>query len=651
MRWLLSIVLFTISLAPVSALDAESKTAYELKVVVRFADHPHFTPHYRSEFRKELQGALQAALGPLGNVQVIDLKNVDPTKWEPVWKLAAEKGLTALEQYVEVTGVKTHFLNVDYRDGQYELQARQHDGSTGFSTPRVRQNQTRDRGFVSRLGSLMIAQDFGIVGTIEPPRQGELLARVQLRGGAINTDLGNWVKKGDIFAVIQISQYTSRTPTKKDAKTPSKEVVKTVGVRMEGLILQAANDARQGEVACTMFTRYEDPLPIRGRILGYRCIKLGVTDAPLRLQLVDEKGNPHKLGSLQVRVHPERFPDLATEGEDAPLINGVFQSKRTFSGMALVRVSIGERPLARIPIEITGDQVIVRQLRIEAGAETRSRLEVARRDAMSRIIDARQVQVQLIRDLTILENERKRDEALRRGEMTYKLIEADIASSTEELARLKERAERDLPNGKDFVRDCEQQIVVLKDKQVELLDHLGKLRTAVEEENSPEVKGKRNSIQDTVRQAELAAQQADYDTALKKYQEAADMLEDPDAKAKVQATHDGLKKAWEIRDEAHMEARRFIYEVWAKIDSTQAIKDNLAKARESYEKCKSVGDRLTLNKMLLSAADVLKPLVTQIEQLGEASDPDAIQNLMMLKSLGDDLEKLLADLTATIKGQ
>ena len=644
----LNLLISLISSSP-AALEPESKTPYQLKVVVRFGDHPHFTPHFRSEFKKDLYGSLQAALGTMGNVEVVDLKSVEPEKWEPLWRLVEEKGLSALDTFNDVSNSKTHFLQIDYVDGQYEVRSRQHDGSTGYCTPQTRKTRTRDRGFVTRLGTLAIGQDFGIVASVEPPKGGNT-SPLQLKGGGLNVSFDKWVKKGDVFAVIQLRQFQPPLPKAKGKEPVRALPLKIVGARMEGVLVQATDDPKGGICACTMFHRYDDPLPIRGQILGYRCIKLGTSESTLKLQLVDEKGVPHKPGVLQVRVHAERFPEQPNDGEEAPLTNGVFQSKRTFPNVALVRITLGDRSLARIPIEITGDQVIVRQVRIEAGAETRTRLEFARRDAMSRITDARLIQVRLIQDMSALEKENKKEDALKRGDKTYKAVQTDTAEIEEELSRLGKRVERDLPGTTDFLKDCEQQLVVLKDKQSELLDHIDKLKEAIRLENDPTVIAKRKQIQEAVRQAEFAAQQANYDEALKKYEEAASLLEDPEAKAKVQATHDALKKAWEIRDDDHKAARTFIYETWPKLDSSQAIKEALPEARKSFEKCKSVADKLTLNKMLLTAPEVSKPLVTQIEELLNSSSPEDVATLMGLKMISDELEKLIRELTMTIKG-
>ena len=73
---------------------------------------------------------------------------------------------------------------------------------------------------------------------------------------------------------------------------------------------------------------------------------------------------------------------------------------------------------------------------------------------------------------------------------------------------------------KDFAKDCEQQVEILKTKQGELAEHIAKLKDAIKQENDPAVLGKRKQIQDAIRQAEFAAQQANYEEALKKYKEA-----------------------------------------------------------------------------------------------------------------------------------
>src|SRR5579862_965751 len=77
MRFPLIGVLLLYVVAPASAaLDPETKVPYQLRVVLRVADHPNFTDYYRRDLQRELHGQLQAALGALGAVEVIDMLNI-----------------------------------------------------------------------------------------------------------------------------------------------------------------------------------------------------------------------------------------------------------------------------------------------------------------------------------------------------------------------------------------------------------------------------------------------------------------------------------------------------------------------------------------------------------------------------------------------
>src|SRR4051794_10084090 len=59
---------------PASAqIDAEAKTPYVWRVVLKTEAHPLLSSAFREQVRRDLMAALQPALGPLGTVEVIDL--------------------------------------------------------------------------------------------------------------------------------------------------------------------------------------------------------------------------------------------------------------------------------------------------------------------------------------------------------------------------------------------------------------------------------------------------------------------------------------------------------------------------------------------------------------------------------------------------
>jgi tetratricopeptide (TPR) repeat protein len=641
-------LLLALAAPAAAALDAEASLPYRLRVVVHCRDHPDFTQHFRAEVKRDLHSSLQSALEGLGTVEVIDVRDVAPQQWEPLWKTLDEKGLAALDAVSEVNGVKTHYVRIEQADGRCEVQARQHDGVAGFTSPVIRTARTDDRNFVARLAGQLVKQDFGAIGTFAPPPPGQDLVRVRLKAGALGGQIERWVRKGDVFAVIQVRQERGRPARAMPDGKPAPG--QQVGKRIDGLLLQATEGPKNGAIMCRIFQRYGgEVLPVRGAVLGYRCVKLGTIDAPLRLQLVDASGSPYRGGALQVRVHPERFPERADEGEEAPFRNGVFQSRKSFSGLVCARVSIADRTIARIPIEILGDEVTIRQVKVEPGAEARGRLDQARRDVIGRITEARLTQARCFRDLLGLEKEGKNKDALARAETVRKATDVEEAELRQDIERLGDRARRELPDGQSYTADCEQQMQVLRDRQKELAKHIDDLNDAIRIENDPAIQARRKQVQEQIRQAELNAQQADYDQALAAYEKALTALDDSEAKAAVQKRYDVLKKAWAIRDNEHATARQFIYEKWPGLKDPKEIRDNLPAARKAFEKCRAVGDRLTLNKLQLTAPELVNHLLEEAKAIQDSTEEEDQRRQAALKKVSEDLEQFLREVTEYLK--
>src|SRR5262249_48272038 len=144
-----------VSSAP--AVDAEAGKPYDFRVILRVVPHRLLTPAFCRQLRADLQDSLQAAFGPLAQVRVFDPDGQPHEAWS---------ALAALDTHTDLTPAKRHFVEVSYLAGQYVVQARQHDGSTGLAGPIVRQDRTSDRAFVTRLIVRFIDQDFGAVGTV-----------------------------------------------------------------------------------------------------------------------------------------------------------------------------------------------------------------------------------------------------------------------------------------------------------------------------------------------------------------------------------------------------------------------------------------------------------------------------------------------------
>ena len=627
-----------------AGLDPEVNSPYQLRVVMRIGDHPHFTAHFRREIKIELQRQLQAALGTLGSAEVVDQLALPKEEWPPLWKLVEEKGLEALDNVNDVGGGKTHFLRIEFSEGGYELQARQHDGTSGFATPIIRKSRTHDRNYVAREAALMVGLDFGLVATLNPAGAGDkffITAKASAKG-----PIDHWVKKGEVFAVVAIRTERRRVTPAPNSKSPSKTIAVQTGNRLDGVLLQVTDEPRDGVIPCRVFNRYEPAFP--AGVASFRCVKLGTITGVLRLRLVDPAGAPQKAAALQVYARSGSFPDGDREADQAANRDGVFVSKMPIANIAFVRVLLGKVQVARIPIEMLDNRVEVRSIRLEPAAEARDRLDAERRGLLTRLTDDRLIQVRCFQEITALEQAGKKADALERGETTFRLLESSTKDVGEEVENLKARAAKVLPKAELYANDCAQQVQILQARQKELTQHLESLRQSIAEDNDPKVQAKKRNLQNIVRDAELLAEQAEYDKALAKYEEAiAAAADEPAAKQRIDVPYQALKKAWRMKgaNAAHTKARSFIFETWPKLGALADIRDQLPAARQAFEACKAAHDRLAVNKMHLAAIGVATRFGDELKKLTDsAMDEEELKTLATYQKVNDDLRKLLGDI-------
>jgi tetratricopeptide (TPR) repeat protein len=300
-----------------------------------------------------------------------------------------------------------------------------------------------------------------------------------------------------------------------------------------------------------------------------------------------------------------------------------------------------------MPIEIMDDNVSIRAIRLEPGAEIRDRLEFERRGVMNRITDGRLIQVRCFQDITDFEKTGKKQEALDRGQSTIKTLDASVADLREDIEKLRARIARDMPSAANLANECDQQLQVLISKQDELRRHLEDLKVAIVEDNDPNVLEKKKKVTDAIRRAELLASQAEYDDALKAYEDALVLVAaEPAVKERIEKAYLALKQAWALKegDAAHAEARQFIWTVWTKLATLQDVRDKLPEARKAFEKCKSVGDRLSINRMHLGGIEVATRFADELKKLIDtATEDEDKKTLETYQKVNEDLQKLLKD--------
>ena len=111
-----------------------------------------------------------------------------------------------------------------------------------------------------------------------------------------------------------------------------------------------------------------------------------------------------------------------------------------------------------------------------------------------------------------------------------------------------------------------------------------------------------------------------------------------------------MKKKWETKDAEHVAARKFVYEMWAKLENPPEVKDAIPEARRAVAKLKAVGDKITLQKMYDVTPAMLQRYRTSLEKLVDEAegDPDKLAALEGYKKVNKDLEELMKEVVNEI---
>src|SRR5262249_23121490 len=138
--------------------------------------------------------------------------------------------------------------------------------------------------------------------------------------------------------------------------------------RVPWALLKVAEEPKEGVCRCQLFNRFKDPLEKGAAVLGYRCIKLGTTTAPLHLRLVDAKGMM-PLAHQPVAVSAGDFSAKPKE-ERSTQADGSILTRDAFQNIAFVRVlAAGGETRAQIPVEILDDRTVICPLSVTPQAE------------------------------------------------------------------------------------------------------------------------------------------------------------------------------------------------------------------------------------------------------------------------------------------
>jgi tetratricopeptide (TPR) repeat protein len=582
------------------ALDPELTTPYKVQVVLHVAPNRLLTPIFKEQLRRDLQQGLQAALGAMGEVKVIDPDKVPADKQEPLWQEVAAKGLQAgLDGSGKGTSdIKTHFVNVDYVDGQYEIEARQYDGLTGTASPAVRRERTPDRQFVARTAALLVDRDFGLVGTVLDAGDGQSV-RVAFKGGGLKVPLDRWVKKGDVLALVQVGS---------DGRT----------TRLPWSLLQADEaPGADGSCKCKLFQPQKRPLTGAGA--GFRCVKLGTIKVPVRIRVIEGTLKPGPVrvpDNVIVYIGRQGFVDLSREDRNGlvPDADGFYSTeqdtdKPLYDGVAFVTVTHNGQVRALVPLALVDDRTVT--LRIQLGTEPP--FFVQRRAFWERSVGNEQVSIDgLFKSLNKdIEKPDTRATAADRARKALDDLDKRILALGEErkeLAQvkpLKGQKPLDLSRG-----DAELESVKKRRKEfAQWIDDLDKKL----KEQKP---GEEQEVLAAFEQARYHEKQADYGQAIELYEKVFAKTKNAELGPRLEK----LKKAWQPQGEEHRKARAFIYETWPKLEPGAVTKERVKEAQDALATCRKAKDPFGPRKVLLVAQRYLQPVSQELEELKSSLD-------------------------------
>lgn len=583
----------------------------KLNVVLHFAENRVLTAIFQEQVERDLRNDLRQAHGDLADIEVV--------RKHPRLREVVAKGLQTLDAWDDLADERAHFLLVDYVDGQYEVQARHHDGATGLSSPVVRRGMTADRRQVSRLAGQLVERDLGLAGQVTEVTKDS--AVISLQGGP-GVDLSRRLKKGDVFAVVRLHREGTRLRA----------------ARLPWAVLQATEAPREGRCQCRFFHRFEQEKLASGPgIEGYRCLQLATITAPVRLRLTDDKGL-QPLDGLQVYVSQEGFGGKGRELTSNA--DGLAVTKEPFAHLAFVRVQSGGSVVAQFPVPLVDERTLSCRLRASAQAGPLEALEFRRELWVRRIYDNLLAGSERVKEVDTLAG-KSLEAALAKAREGAKYLREQLDSLDLERTQLLRQASelRVAPTQLDL-REGEQRLEELRARGPRIDAFIGRLEEAIKTAGSEETRKLRQLLE----RARLKEGQHEFDEAIALYER---VVEEDPSQSKVQAHLAGLKKSWAIRSPEHGQAREFVLKIWPRTE-VSGLKSALADAQKALEVCRKNEDVLTPRRLpatnLIHAANLRKRLDT----LKRTDSEDSRAEARALAGVAQDLMRFHRDLVASL---
>ena len=604
------ILLFVCSASASAELDPQTKTPYQLQIVLAITSNRVFTPLFQEQLEHDLGNRLKLDFGALARVEVV--------RAHPLLREIEGKGLdAALEGWDAHSERTTHFVLLDYDAGMYRIQTRGQDGMTGQAGASAQRTRTADRAALADTTTRLIAESFSPVGTVTAAGKEVMLT---LRGGALGVPMERWVKPGNVFAVSRIAEENG----------------KVRATRLEWALLEVLNTPAAGVCRCRYWHRYqEDALRETPGTLGWRGQRLRTKPGPIKVQLLDD-ATLQPLNGVRIQV-----VQPGGAGKPAELItnrDGLAIMRDSFAHVALVQVLSGGAVRAQFPVEAIEGRTVVARVKIDTDQESLAPLQTRRDAWIRRVYDNIGMSSRRSALLSGLLNQ-SLDAALESARKRLPPLEEEIKyleHEQDELGRFakEKKVAFDL-------REGEQQIGALRTQAKELAAFVQRLENVLKEPGSEKSLG----LTKLVERARLHEAEAEFDAAIRLYEQV--VLASPE-QAKIKTHLDQLKQTWAVKGHDHMKAREFVYQIWPTLD-VPGLQKKLDDAKNAVAACRAAGDRLTLQKMLRVNVTHTANLKKQLDTLKRRDNEDNRNQAKAVVQISEALLRLHND-AATFVG-
>ena len=614
-------------------LDPEAKEPYRWRVALHLSRHPVFSGSFREQLGKEIRAALQSTHGAAGEIEIVDLAAPnDPAN--PMWKAYAERGWAALDPSAtrELNGVKTHILKIDYRDGAFQLEAKQYDGFCGIASPLPRKQTTRSSEMLSRVALLLLEPDFGPVGTVEPIAAEPENVMVTLRGHSV-APMANYVKMGDIFAVSVVRDERKPTDPKADARAPVATF--RTGVPFPYTLLKVIAPVQDGACKCVVLTRWRDAfgLDILGRNarrrVGLRCIKLPTKETHVQLRLVGLDGSPHPRGSLLSVAGTDLDFAAQPAGDDLfAMRGGVYKSARTFTNVACISISVGAGRSQQFPIPVLSDEPIVLKFEVKQEEEDRALFANEVNAVRGRVSELVAAQVALFSTMNSLIDGGKNRDALSRAEDGLARADPTEKSLADEVKQLRERPLAADETLKKILDRCDAQLGIVRRGQKTLTERIEQLKERALASADPA------KLEKEFRAKELAARikdllsRGDVPEALEAYDQLINLVPE---QQDLKDTREKLLAEWTPKDDEHRKSRDTL-RTWQAAKTVEEFRVGLATVKAMIEVFTRKRDSLGMRRLLNSFEPTYAALNT-ILQATEGTTEEGAKTILLIEDI------------------